>query len=323
MTIQKSSLETRRVSSAIILVYIGIAVLGLLLILRANVSVNKKVVAVAVKEEQNTGKQDIVEVKGATPEEEQEIAKIAEEVVPEKGYSVAIKWGGIGKKLVAAGAIDLEKYDKSYSALQDGNDLLSYLKEQKDGGITINKNNARFWVNTLWALGLTQKSDVLDEMKAQYPKVANLAGTGGWTLGTKDAMVLYGSQDIISLTAEQQALVTKISKTVFRPCCNNPTSFPDCNHGMAALGLIEIMVNQNFSEEQIYKALLAFNSYWFSQNYTDLAYYFQKNENTAWSAVDPKTVLSAKYSSSSGYKDIKKQIGSIPGAKTSGAGCGV
>ena len=30
----------------------------------------------------------------------------------------------------------------------------------------------------------------------------------------------------------------KIAKGIYRPCCNNSTYFPDCNHGMAMLGLL-------------------------------------------------------------------------------------
>lgn len=249
---------------------------------------------------------------------------LMQQVAPEKGYEVKINWGDIGKKLVASGAIDLDKYQKNYSDEQD-EELLSYLTETKNKGITIDRQNAYFWVNTLWALGLTQRSDVLTSgiMGTEYKdKIGNFASTGGWTLGAKDATDLYASAEIIKLTPEQQALVSKVSKNIYRPCCGNPTSFPDCNHGMAILGLLEIMTSKGFSEEEMYEASLAFNSYWFSQTYVDLAYYFQTKEGLSWDEVDPKKALSAEFSSSLGYQAIKKQIGTVPGTQTRGASCG-
>ncbi|HEX9817613.1 MAG TPA: hypothetical protein VGA89_01835 [Patescibacteria group bacterium] len=257
-----------------------------------------------------------------------EIKSVAEElaaqVVPEKGFAVNVNWGDTGQKLVAAGGIDLAKYRQNYSDEQYA-ELLTYLTTDKNKSITINRENAYFWVNTLWALGLTQHSEVLSEgiMGTEYKdRVGGFASTGGWTLGAQDAVELYSSADIIPMTDEHQAMVADISQHIYRPCCGNPTSFPDCNHGMAILGLIELMVSQGYGEEDIYQAALAFNSYWFAQTYIDLAYYFETQENTAWTKVDAKKVLSAEYSSAQGYQAVKKQIGTIPGSETAGGSCG-
>lgn len=259
-----------------------------------------------------------------TPTPEPTIENLSAQVIPAEGYTVKLNWGDTGKMLIDTGAIDLKKYQENYSADQY-RELLTFLTASKNEGITITKENAYFWVNTLWALGLVQKSDVLDKgtMGTEYKdRVGNFASTGGWTLGSKDAVKLYSSAQIIPLTAEQQSLVTKIAEGIYRPCCDNPTSFPDCNHGMAILGLIELMVSQGFSEAEIYKASLAFNSYWFSQTYIDLAYYFQTQKGLSWDKVDPKTVLGQQYSSASGYRAIKESIGTIPGQPLQGSGCG-
>ena len=250
--------------------------------------------------------------------------QLTNHVIPKEGYTVNVNWGDIGRKLVAAGGIDLEKYRQNYGD-EKYRELMTYLTSDKNKSITINRENAYFWVNTLWALGLTQQSAVLDQgiMGTEYrDRVGNFASTGGWTLGAKDAVELYSSADIIPLTTEQQALVDKISQNIYRPCCGNPTSFPDCNHGMAILGLIELMVSQNYDEESIYQAALAFNSYWFTQTYIDLAYYFQTKEDTTWEEVDAKRVLSAQFSSAQGYQTIKKEIGTIPGSPSVGGSCG-
>lgn len=252
------------------------------------------------------------------------VENLTEIVIPEEGYEVNINWGGTGKKLVASGAIDLNKYRKNYSSEEDQR-LLTYLTETKDESIIVNRQNAYFWVNTLWALGLAQKSDVLSEgiMGTQYKEdIGNFASTGGWTLGAKDAVSLYSSSNIIPLTDHQHDLVMRASANIYRPCCANPTSFPDCNHGMAILGLLELMAAQGATEEEMYEASLAFNSYWFTNTYVDLAYYFQTEKGLKWNEVDPKIALSAEYSSASGYQAIKEQIGNIPGSNNVGASCG-
>lgn len=259
-----------------------------------------------------------------TPAPPPTVESLSLQVIPQEGYRANINWGDTGKKLIEAGAIDLEKFRQNYTDPKYES-LLVFLTETKNEAIVINQENAYFWVNVLWALGLVQKSDVLEKgiMGTQYKdQLGNFASTGGWTLGKKDAVALYSSAEIIPLTSEQQELVNKISQGIYRPCCGNPTSFPDCNHGMAILGLVELMVSQRFSEEEIYKAALMFNSYWFPQTYIDLAYYFKTEEGTDWENVDAKKALSLEFSSSQGYQNIKKQIGNIPGSPQIGGSCG-
>lgn len=249
---------------------------------------------------------------------------LAEKVLPSNGYTVNIKWGDIGKKLVESGAIDLVKFQENYKDPQY-QDVMKYLTEAQDKGITITQQNSYFWINTLWALGLVQKSDVLDKgvMGTQYKKeVGNFASTGGWTLGTKAATKLYSTIQIIPLTSEQNQVVMRIAGNIYRPCCGNSTAFPDCNHGMAMLALIQLMVSQGQSESEIYKAALAFNSYWFGQTYMDLAYYFKTKQSLDWDKVDPKTALGQQYSSAQGYQNIKKEIEGAPQQQKGGGGCG-
>ena len=254
----------------------------------------------------------------------QMVAALKQEVLPQKGYQTSLKWKDLGKKLVESGAIDKQKYEQIFTASSDGADHMKYMEGSWDENITINEQNARFMVNTLWALGLVNKSKVLDEgpMRGEGIETGNMASTGGWTLGTKPAMEIYSSTPIIPLTNEQQDLVKRIAENVFRPCCGNSTYFPDCNHGMAALGYIELAVYNGLSEEQIYKDLLAFNSFWFPQNYIEMAVYFDK-QGTKWKNVDPKLALSSAYSSAQGSQRIKQSIQSVPGVGGGGGGCGV
>lgn len=255
----------------------------------------------------------------------QMVAELQKEVLPQKGYMTSLKWKDLGKKLVEAGAIDKQKYEEIFTASSDGADHMKYMDGNWDENIAINEQNARFMVNTFWALGLVNKSKVLDggPMRGEGIETANMASTGGWTLGTKPAMEIYSSQPIIPLTDEQQDLVKRIAENVFRPCCGNSTYFPDCNHGMAALGYIEWAVYNGLSEQQIYKDLLVLNSFWFPQNYVEMAVYFEK-QNIKWKNVDAKLALSSAYSSAQGAQRIKQSIQSVPGAGGGGGGgCGV
>jgi hypothetical protein len=246
------------------------------------------------------------------------------DVLPSGGYRTSLKWGTIGKKLVESGAIDKNKYLESFKSEADGGLELDIIDGDTGKSIEINENNSRFVVNTLWALGLVNKSKVLDEgpMKTGGTDPANFASTAGWTLGSKPAMELYSSQELIPLTPAQQETVRKIAENVFRPCCGNSTAFPDCNHGMAALAYIELAVANGLSEKQIYKDLLGLNSFWFPSTYVEMAVYFKKEKNTEWKNVDPKTALSNDYSSAQGAATINKAIENVPGIKSRGGGCG-
>jgi hypothetical protein len=178
-------------------------------------------------------------------------------------------------------------------------------------------------VNTLWALGLTNKSTVLDDgpMKTSGNDTANFASTGGWTLGAKEPMKLYSSANIIPLTPDEQQLAKRIAENVYRPCCGNHTAFPDCNHGMAALAYIELAVFQKVPEQQIYKDLLALNSFWFQSTYVDMAVYFKKNKNVSWSQVDPKLALSLDYSSAVGAQRISQEVQNVQKNSSKGGEC--
>ena len=217
------------------------------------------------------------------------------------------------KKLVEAGAIDKRKYAEE----------AKYLDADPESNMQINEANAHFMVNTLWALGLVNKSKVLDGglMKTSGTPTGNFASTGGWTLGAKGPMELYSSEIIIPLNDFQQDLVKQIAENVFRPCCGNSTAFPDCNHGMAALGYIEWAVYNGLSESQIYKDLLAFNSFWFPQNYVEMAAHFDK-QGVKWDKIDAKIALSKDYSSSQGAPRIKQSVQGVPGWQSQGGGCG-
>lgn len=260
----------------------------------------------------------------ATKNPEELVQILKQEVLPQKGYSLSVRWNDIGKQLLDSGVIDKAKYDELFKQDQYAKEQMKYLSKNSHDYMMINENNSRFMVNTLWALGLVNKNKILDEGSVKtYSKgeIMNFASTGGWTLGTRDTVKLYSSSEIIKLNPQQQELVKKIALNTYRSCCNNSTEFPDCNHGMAALGYIEAAVSQGISEKQIYKDLLSLNSFWFPQQYVELAAYFN-SQSTSWDKVDAKLALSSQYSSAQGSQQVQQNIQKVPGFNTQQRGCG-
>lgn len=250
-----------------------------------------------------------------------DVEKLKAEVLPKEGFTVRLPWKNLGQRLVAEGVVDRKKFDPLFVEQKD---LFKYLDRGDQQEIVINEQTAQFWVDVLWAVGLANKSVVLDEgpMK-ESGSPANFASTGGWTLGKKEAMAYYSKLDLIPLSSQQQQKVKEIAENIYRPCCGNSTAFPDCNHGMAALALVEMLVADGKSEEEIYATVLKFNLYWFPQTYREVAYHFAKN-GTPWKKVDPKLALSKTFSSAMGYQAVRKQLGSVPGLiEEGGGGCGV
>ena len=252
------------------------------------------------------------------------VADLKVAVLPSGGYETSLTWGDLGKKLVELGAIDRPAFEEIFKSPADGRDYLSILDGGSSEKIEINENNSDFVLDFLWAFGLVQKSRVLEKgpMKGGDYNFMDFASTAGWTLAAKPVEDLYSSQELVPLNDFQQDLVYKIADNVYRPCCGNSAAFPDCNHGMAALGLIELLVSAGVSEEQIYRDVLAFNSYWFPQTYLEIAAYFAK-QGTSWEDVSPKEALSFDYSSYEGYSKVQEAVQDIPGLEQTGASCGV
>ena len=152
----------------------------------------------------------------------------------------------------------------------------------------------------------------------------NFASTGGWTLAIGNPMDHYSRHQFLNLTPEQQASVDKISKGIYRPCCNNSTHFPDCNHGMAMLGLLELMAAQGVSEQEMWDTALIVNSFWFPNNYLTIATYLD-GKGVDWKDVNPEEILGIDYSSSRGYAKISAQVvqPQQQNGGSGGGGCGV
>ncbi len=233
-----------------------------------------------------------------------EINRIAAKVLPKDGYRLKIKWGDLGPKLVEHGVIELAKLKQLFGRNVNPQPYLRYLEAPSDDFITITMENATFLVNVFWALGLANRNPLLEKLALERPEheLMRLASTGGWSLGTKPPTEYYSNFDIIRLTPEQQKLVDDLAANIYRPCCNNATSFPDCNHGIALLGLMQLMAANGLGRDEILTAALQFNAFWFPQQYVKTALVFQLR-GIDWEKVDPKEVLGFRYSSASGWRE--------------------
>jgi hypothetical protein len=260
----------------------------------------------------------------AAKEKKVDLDRLSVQVTPAEGVKLPIAWGDLGEQMVAAGVIDADKFRRLFNNKLTA-EQEAMLAGDWEGAVVITQQNARFILDLLWALGLGNKNRILEEgdmMDRKYGGADRFASTAGWSLAKGDPMNHYSKHAFVSLDAKQQQLVEEVAKGIYRPCCGNSTYFPDCNHGMAMLGLLELMASQGATKAQMYRSALAVNSYWFPQTYLDLATYF-KEQGKDWSRVDPQVVLGKDYSSVQGYRAMRKKIKSLPSVQKGSGGCGV
>jgi len=248
-----------------------------------------------------------------------------EEVTPSAGVILPVVWGDFGIQLIKSGAINVDKFKALYEQRGTFTDEeKSFLLGQNNGKLKITPENAGYFLNLFWALGLASNNPILDSgemMNPKYGGARNFASTGGWTIAQGNPMDHYSKHSFFALTPDQQALVEKVSENIYRPCCGNSTHFPDCNHGMAMLGLLELMASQGVNEQDMYKTALTVNAYWFPDQYATIAQYF-KQKKIEWKTVNPKTILSSDFSSAQGFARIAAQV-TQPKQRQNGGDCGV
>jgi len=256
---------------------------------------------------------------------------LIDQINPPEGYQIPAVFGDIGPQLVETGAINLplfvDLYQRQNKPLTD--EQMSILTKETALKVEINPENAYFLLNFFWALGLTNQNPILTEgpmMSGGMEKVGSFASTGGWTIGTKQPTELYASQKIISLTDEQQARLLEVASEVYRPCCNNPTHFPDCNHGMAMLGLLELMAAQNASSDDMFETAKYVTAFWYPQQMLEVATVFKATQNVDFTEAEARQVVSKQYSSGSGFQSVHQWLASnglLQQAPNSGGSCGV
>ncbi|OHA66642.1 MAG: hypothetical protein A3C82_02085 [Candidatus Wildermuthbacteria bacterium RIFCSPHIGHO2_02_FULL_47_12] len=253
-----------------------------------------------------------------------ETQDLENQVLPPEGIVLPIRWGSLGMQMMETGVVDEAKLNALYQdrgGLPEDMQKLLYSSDNQEVRMTY--ENSGVLLNLLWGFGLGNKNSILETgpmMDPRFNGAGNFASTGGWTLATGGAMDHYSKYAFIALTPEQQALVERVSKNIYRPCCGNSTYFPDCNHGMAMLGLLELMAANGVREDEMYRVALQVNSYWFPDTYLTIATYFAK-QGVSWDAVSPKEALGNQYSSGSGYQRVRALV--EPVKQQGGGSCGL
>lgn len=214
------------------------------------------------------------------PSSRTSVIPLDERVMPSAGIVLPIDWGSLGQKMAEAGVIDAENFSRLYGNGGLPSDVRALAFGPYAGAIRMDRENAGILLNLLWAFGLSNKNPILEEGPMNDPRYGGagvFASTAGWTIAQGDTMTHYSAHPFVSLTKEQQEKVKTVSKNIYRPCCGDPVYFPDCNHGMAMLGLLELLATEGASEDEMYRVALAVNSYWFSDTYMTLATYFEQH----------------------------------------------
>lgn len=258
-----------------------------------------------------------------------DMAVLVEQVNPSDGYDLGVFYGDLGPQVLDAGGIDypafIALYESSGRPLTE--EQLEILTQETDKSIVIDAENAHFLLNFFWAVGLVNTNSILTEGPiTQYSegRIERFASTGGWTLGTKPAADLFASQVLISLTPEQQARVEEAAALIYRPCCNNATLFPDCNHGMAMLGLLELMASQDANLDEMLQAAKYVNAFWFPQQALETAIFLEAAQETSFQNADPALVVGKEMSSGSGFGAVHQYLqtnGLLAQMPNSGSGC--
>ena len=248
-------------------------------------------------------------------------SSIAEQVYSARGVTLPLKWGSIPNQLVDSGVLNLSFVEGSLiSANQPLTNVeLGMLNGTNNGNVIFNHSSALFTLYMLWAVGINNRNPIINNgpVMDYGGSPYDLASTGGY--GPLGKLSL-GNLSLIGLTASQQDLVDTIASNVYRPCCNNPAMFPDCNHGAAQLGLIELMVSQGKNETQIYNALKEFNSFYYPQQYFDIAVFFNYTQGMSWNSVPANEVLGYNFSSATGYSNVYEAINSSKVLGRTGSG---
>lgn len=257
---------------------------------------------------------------------------LEESVAPAGGVELPATWGDLGKKMLASGVIDQAKFEAVYATRGGMSpDIKAMLTDSGNGKIRITRENSGSILNLLWALGLGNKNDILDKgemMDPRYKGPGQFASTGGWTLAQGGPMDHYSMHRFLTLDAAAQEKVDRVTKNIYRPCCGNSTHFPDCNHGMAMLGLMELMASQGASEADMYRTALQVNAYWFPEQYLTIAKVLA-SQGVAWDKADPRQILGADYSSGAGFQQVAQTASQLAKPEgdnarpASGGGCSV
>jgi hypothetical protein len=219
---------------------------------------------------------------------------------------IVVPVGAWGPRLVAAGAIDPRRFAAAIRASgQPVDDSLVRLLTVGGGGVELDRANAYFLLDFLWAAGLANRNPILARgpmLSGGMARIGGFASTGGWTLGSRPPMEVYGQVPLLALDAPAQRRLEEVAAAVYRPCCDNPTSFPDCNHGMAMLALLALLASEGRDAPALFRAARVANTYWFPQQSVQLEAYVRASRGIGPGDLDPSEATGKALFSGSGSR---------------------
>ena len=258
------------------------------------------------------------------------LSALFRKVLPLQGKKIDVSFGDSIQRLVTAGVISPEKFRRVYAKRGGVPQWVERLfTKPSSTPITLSFQTAPFLLNLLWPLGVATKTRFNEKSPLKGPDLGRYASTGGWILGQAPRGGGYFNKvAAIPLKPSQEATVLMAANNSYRPCCNNSTFFQDCNHGSALLGLYELAASQGASVDELYTIGRIANSYWYPDEYIEMAYFFQKLEKTNWDQLRPEKILSKTFSSFGGWqKNVHRRLiiaGLAPNAqKGNPSNCGV
>ncbi len=236
------------------------------------------------------------------------------------------QWGDAAAQLVSAGALNISSLPGLLASSGEPltQEQLKILNGSSTSKVTLGSQDALFTLYVLWALGINNKNDILSKGPvSMINDPYRLASTGGY--GPLGRLQLDGLS-VVSLSAAQQNLAEQVAYNAYRPCCDNPAAFPDCNHGAAQLGLIELMASQGRSSAEIFSALQKFNEFYYASYYSKAAVYLGSTQHVAWDSVPASTVMSkniSSYSSMAYMEQYLQNNNMLPQSGSGSSSCGV
>lgn len=237
-------------------------------------------------------------------------------VVPESGFQSRIALGDAILRLVDNGVIDRGKFfDLAAQRGAPPEELSAVLSRPSNQPIRLTLENAVDLVNLLWPVGLSNFLAGNFRSPLNGDSLYTLASTGGWTLGeAENGGDYFSAYPIVRLDTGQEQLVIRLAESIYRPCCDNSTFFQDCNHGSALFGLLQLGAAQGLSEADLLREALAFNSYWFPDNYVLTALYLKVFEETEWQDADAAEILGFRFSALSAWREnVEAPLATIAG----------
>lgn len=232
------------------------------------------------------------------------VQSAAAAVRPPEGVRTGLSFGEAIARLVAEGAVVPGKLAGVY-ADRGGMPqwMVDALMGRDSGEIVLSNQTAPYLLNLFWPLGIANAVALYERNPLPARNLGGLASTGGWTLGIQpNGAAYYNRVAAVPLSEEQDAMVERMAAGIYRPCCDNSTLFPDCNHGAAMLGFLELAAASGMPEARIWGLAKVLNGYWYGSQYEAMALLFDLRDGTAWADVAPETALGETYSSISGWR---------------------